>query len=70
MKPVVMEELEFEFEEETYRLSHEDAKKFRAEVEKQKIERAIEMFAMSCGDICDNYNDAELDAIELEITEE
>jgi hypothetical protein len=71
-KLVPMEEIEFEHEEETFTLSKEASKAFRLEVEKQKIEQAIEIFAMSCGNLEDPDMDQRLREIEdnIELLEE
>jgi hypothetical protein len=68
-KLVPLEDIEFEFEEETFTLSQEASRKFREEVERQKIKQAIELFAMSCGNL-DPELDRQMDQIELELVED
>lgn len=67
-KLIPMEEMEFDFEEETFTLSKEASKKLREEVERQKVDQAIELFAMSCGNL-DTELDKQMDEIELELIE-
>lgn len=71
-KLVPMEEIEFEHEEETFTLSKEASRAFRLEVEKQKIDQAVELFAMSCGNLEDSELDQKLREIEdnIELFEE
>jgi hypothetical protein len=73
IKPLDLEKVELEFEHEEddiYQISRATAKKMREEAAKQKIDKAIELFAMSCGNVCDNCNDdisKELDKIQEDI---
>lgn len=67
-----MEELEFEYDEETFILPNAVGKMLKEEAAKQKISQAIEMIAMSCGDLDIDGLNEKLDEVEsnLELVED